>query len=96
MSNITYTPETHSKLEEWIDSCPRELANVVMVHCFMKKDEENIHNIGTFSVVQTSLNDALNMYDEAINNIQEQKAKLLQGKSLEMLQRMLDRSKDSE
>jgi hypothetical protein len=96
MSDITYTPENHSKLEEWIDSCPRELANVIFVTTAQKRYDGRIASLGIFSILDSKRGDVIQILDEAIDELQKRRYDLLE-EDLESaaarLQRMLNRSK---
>jgi hypothetical protein len=96
MSNITYNPENHSKLDEWIDSCPRELANLISIIAFQNKGDGTMNQMGVYSVLKTSRGEVLQMLEEAIDDLQNRRNELLGEndlyKAAHNLQRMLDRS----
>jgi hypothetical protein len=92
MSDINYTPENHSKLEEWIDSCPRELANVVFVTTSQKRDDGRINNLGIFSISDCSRGDAVQILGEAIEQLQNHRNDILEESAINRLKRMLERS----
>lgn len=70
MSNITYTPETKAELQAWMDSCPRELANVICV-CIAQVKSQNgdVNHIGLTSIVNTRRSDALAIIEEHISTL---------------------------
>ena len=80
MSNITYTPETKAQLEAWIDSCPRELANVIFVAISQVKDENgNVNHLGMSSIMNTRRSDAIAITKENILMLIKQHEKLDEG-----------------
>ena len=91
MSDITYTPETHSKLEEWIDSCPRELANVIFVTTAQKRSDGRINQMGIFSILECSRGDAIQILDEAIEELQNRRNHILEESAINRLKRMLEK-----
>lgn len=91
MSNITYTTENHRLIEEWIDSCPREVANLITVAAFQVKADGTMNHIGIYSVKNTKRGDCLQMLDEAIDELQSRKNELFEDSAIQRLQRMLDR-----
>ena len=91
MSNITYTPENHSKLEEWIDSCPRELANVVFVTTAQMRDDGKINSMGIFSILNSKRGDVVQILDEAIEQLQNHRNDILEESAIDRLKRMLDK-----
>lgn len=91
MSNITYTPENHSKLEEWMDSCPRELANLISIVAFQFKGDGTMAQIGIYSVLNTKRGDVLQMLDEAIENLQNERNQILEESAIYRLQKMVDK-----
>ena len=91
MSNITYTPENHSKLDEWIDSCPRELANLISIIAFQNKGDGTMAQIGIYCVLNTSRGDVLQMLDDAIENLQNRRNEILEESAIYRLQKMVDK-----
>ena len=91
MSNITYTPEAHSKLEEWMDTCPRELANLISIFAFQFKGDGTMAQIGIYSVLNTRRGDVLQMLDEAIDELQNRRNEILEESAIYRLQKMLDK-----
>ena len=91
MSDITYTPETHLKLEEWIDSCPRELANVIFVTTAQMRDDGKINSMGIFSILNCKRGDAVQILDEAIEQLQNHRNDILEESAIDRLKRMLDK-----
>ena len=95
-SNISYTPENHSKLDEWMDSCPRELANLISITAFQVKGDGTMNQMGIYSILNTTKGDVLQMLEEAIEDLQNRRNDLLEEEALhrsaQRLQRMLDRS----
>lgn len=77
MSNITFTPDRRAALEEWLDSCPRELANLVFVSIAQMKDNDgNCSHLGMSSIVATKRSDALAIISETIETLAEWHNKL--------------------
>jgi hypothetical protein len=91
MSDITYTPENHSKLDEWIDSCPRELANLISIIAFQNKGDGTMAQIGIYSVLNTSRGNVLQMLDNAIENLQNRRNEILEESAIYRLQKMVDK-----
>ena len=91
MSDITYTPENHSKLDEWIDSCPRELANLISIIAFQNKGDGTMAQIGIYSVLNTSRENALQMLDDAIANLQNRRNEILEESRIYRLQQIIDK-----
>ena len=70
MSKITFTPDRREAIEKWLDSCPRELANVVFVSIAQMKDESgNCNHLGMSSIVETKRSDALSIISETIETL---------------------------
>jgi hypothetical protein len=78
MSHKDYFPEhSKSQIEKWLDDCPRELANVVLVNTFTILPDGKVRSLGIQSIVETSGADALEMLDRAIADLTKQKFALL-------------------
>ena len=78
MSHKNYFPdESKSQIEKWLDDCPRELANVVLVNTFTILPDGKVRSLGIQSIVETSGADALEMLDRAIADLTKQKFALL-------------------
>ena len=77
MSKVTFTQDRREALEEWLDSCPRELANVIFVSIAQMKDNDgNCNHLGMSSIVETKRSDALAIISETIETLAEWHNKL--------------------
>jgi hypothetical protein len=78
MSHKNYFPdESKSQIEKWLDDCPRELANVVLVNTFTILPDGTTRSLGMQSIVETSGADALEMFDRAIETLTKHKLAFL-------------------
>ncbi len=77
MSHKNYFPEhSESQIKKWLEDCPRELANVVLVQTFTILPNGKVRSLGLTSVIETSGGDALVMVTRAINALEELRSQL--------------------
>ena len=77
MSHKNYFPEhSESQIRKWLEDCPRELANVVLVQTFTILPDGKVRSLGIQSVVETSGGDALVMVTRAMNALDDFRSQL--------------------
>lgn len=77
MSKVPYSPESQQMLQDWMDSCPRECASMVVVFTYTSKPNGMVSCKGIVSITNTSRADALEMFENAIDDLDGRREQLI-------------------